>query len=333
MTMYQRPGRIWIPEAPHLILNRTREIGISTPSIGFEGWFHMKLIDAASGRVKRELHFRNLIVDGALDYLGSISSPNACQQFAQMGTGGTAPTNADTGLQTPIGTRIFVNGPSVASGPAFAYWSSFRTFTFLEPNANGNLTEIGLFSAGTGGTMWTRQILKDGTGTPTTITKTSAEQLQVTYEMRVYSPTTDVSNNVTISSVVYAYTVRAADISDSTAWGAFMLANFFAGGAVTSFAYETDVLNTTAGHPGGAASACNSGAVTGAYVPGTFSREHTYIWEPTNGNFATGIGSMLYGGCGSSIGNPWQIKFTPKIPKDATKRLTLVVNNAWGRYP
>lgn len=335
---FQRPGRIWIPEAPNLILGRgpcprpTIEAEIKGGAMLFEGWFDVKLIHAKTGFVKQHLRFRNLITDAGLNGLGTTNSMNGFTQFMGVGTGGTAPAASDTTLQTPIGTRIGRTALGTTSGPAFAYWSTKFQGTFLEANANGTLTEIGLFDSSAGGTMWTRQLFKDGTGTPTAIVKTASDQLVVTYEARIYSPTVDATGIVVISGVNYNYTVRAADITNTARWGASPLLNGIFYTASNYAAFETDVLGTTSGIPGGTGTTQSSNSVA-AYTAGTFVRDHTHVWEPTVANYATGIGSMLIGTPGGSTNQPFQCSFSPKIPKDSTKRLTFVSRLRWGRYP
>lgn len=331
--MYQRPGRIWIPEAPNIIIARKRELILPGPKVGLQGFFNVKLIDSRTGDVKRELNFKNLIVNSGLDALGNFTNLLNLVAQARAGTGGTAPAVGDTALQVQVGTGTNRETFNVSSGPSFAYWQVQMQYTFLEANANGNLAEIGLFASG--GTMWTRQLLKDGTGTPTTITKTSAERLQVTYTMRLYSPTVDVTGNVTISGVVYAYTARASNINDTATWGSNPLVNFFAGGASASYGHETNVLGSTSGRPAGTEDGTTqdtSHSVTGSYTAGTFSREHTYFWDTNRANFGTGIGSITYGGV-NSIAPMFQVSFGTQIPKNALKQLTLVTNISWGRYP
>lgn len=335
---FQRPGRIWIPEAPNLILGRgpcprpTIEAELQDAPMLFEGWFDVKLIHAKTGFVKKHLRFRNLIVDAALDALGGGNSPNGMTQYMAVGTGGTAPANANTALQTEIGTRVARTNLGNTSGPSFTYWNVKLQATFLEANANGTLTEVGLFSASAGGTMWTRQLFKDGTGTPTAITKTASDQLQITYELRLYSPTVDATGVVVISAVNYNYVVRAADITNSTRWGSAPILNAVFNAASNCSVIETDVLGTTSGIPAGTQTGSSSSSVA-VYTNGTFVRDHTYVYEPGVANYATGIGSMLLGTPGSACLPPFQCSFSPKIPKDSTKRLTFVQRLRWGRYP
>jgi hypothetical protein len=69
-----------------------------------------------------------------------------------------------------------------------------------------------------------------------------------------------------------------------------------------------------------------------AYVNGNLWKEVTAIWDPGIANFASGIGSVFHG-YGQSGGLHWQFQFTPtKIPKDNTKRLTLVIRSTYTRH-
>lgn len=323
----------------NIIIGRTTEIEVPTPEYKWMGIFDVKLIDAKTKHIKRHLRFRNLITNAALDYMGGTGLISDMQNWAGVGTGATAPAATDTTLQTPIGSRIGTGGASFVSGPAFAYWYSRRTFTFLESNANGNLTEIGLFNASSAGVMFTRQLFKDGTGTPTAITKTAADQLQITYEVRLYSPTVDVTGVVSISGVNYNYTVRAANIGDGPTWGyggggggTGPLLGFFAGDMSGIIAYETDVLGSTSGQPGGTGNSQSSMSISG-YVAASYQRDGQHLWEPGNANFATGIGSMLFGGASNSFQPAFQVSYSPKIPKTSVKRLTFNSRVSWGRYP
>jgi hypothetical protein len=330
-----RPGRIWIPEAPHLWLRKHPYLEIEAPKPMFQGFFNIKLIDAKTGRVKRELDFPNLIVDAGLDFIGQSGTPLTCMTYMGMGTGGTAPAVSDTALQTPIGTRVTRDSVSPSSGPSFAYWQESFVFTFLEANANGNLAEVGLFSSASTGTMWTRQVLKDSGGTPTTITKTSAERLTVTYNVRLYSPTVDVTGNVTITgSGVHAYTSRAMQIDDSGSWGAFPLTGFYAGGGSSAYLHESATLGSTTGQPSGVedGTTTTSSVSVGSYTSGTFQRQHTYFWDTGRGNFGTGVGSITFGGTNSNT-NMFQCAFGTQILKTALKQLTIVAQLSWGRYP
>ena len=60
-----------------------------------------------------------------------------------------------------------------------------------------------------------RALILDGGGSPTTLTILSDETLDVTYTIRVYPPTTDVTGSITLDGVSYGYTIRPCNVSTS----------------------------------------------------------------------------------------------------------------------
>jgi hypothetical protein len=326
--------------------------------IGFSAYFTVELIDAATGRVKRKLHFKNLITDAALNALnnttvGTFIGGSGTLGFMGCGTGAVAPTNADTTLGAEIApassNRTNSNGgigEVFGAGPANAYWFRKTTYNFVEAQANGNLTEIGLFTASSGGTMWCRQLLKDGTGTPTVVVKTAADQLRVTYEVRFYSPADVTVNPIAISGTNYSVTTRAIHIDGSRLWGHdntnFSVMVGFKGDNANSVnminSIDTNVLAAqTAANPVGSIFQPTS-VTKSAYVAGNFFLDYTVIWDPGVSNPVGGVGGVLFrcdlGGSTITTANcQFQMAFTPKLPKDNTKRLTLVMRLSWGRGP
>jgi hypothetical protein len=319
-------------------IRRHLEAQVNMPSIRVQGFFEVDLIDAKSGVIKRHLEFKNLITNAALDAMYN-TSVNAMISWAAVGTSSTAPTNGDTTLGAEIAPAVSNrtnNNGSVAITDTYTagppdYWEHVQNYLFVEAQANGNLTEIGLFTGSSGGTMWTRQLLKDGTGTPTVITKTATDQLRIIYKVRIYPPTADNTGTVTISTVNYDYITRAA-FAASANWGFGMIAGGPSYGRTqTSFAYSGALGARTAGPAG--SNVGNTSVSSLAYVSGNYYYDMTNIWDPSIANFGAGgipsVGIMD----SSSFGRAFQTGFTPFLPKDNTKRLTLVHRISWGRYP
>lgn len=328
---------------------RTRELLLSAPTMRMEGWCTAELIHARTGLIKQRLHFRNLIVDSGLDSLGAGST--RMQDFLGngyigVGTGSTAPAANQTALVAPIGTRTNSNGgisDSTGSGTSFSYWYLRVTREFLEANANGNLTEFGVFNASTAGTMLARQLFKDGVGNPTTIVKTVNERLRLIYEFRIYPPTVDQAGGpINISGTNYNYTSRACNINNAVSWGASgatgMLVNFGASSGAYCNAMNSTALGTTSsgGPTGSSQSAFADTATLTTYVAGTFYREWTYIWQAATANFTGGSGGVsgfTFTPHGNSNGTTHQAQLSAAIVKNNTQRLTLVWRFPFGRYP
>ena len=322
---------------------RIRELFVPAMKIGFKGIVTVELIHAATGLVKQRLQFENLITDVGLNALGSaLTIEQLVNSYIEVGTGSTAPANADTGLVAPVSPRTNSNGgitEVAGSGSGYAYWYRRIVRVFTEAQVNGNLTEFGLFSASTAGTMWCRQLFKDGLGDPTTITKTSLDQLKITYEIRGYSPTVDTTGTVTLNSVNYDWTSRAANIATSAAWGATAgggVLKAFGGGNWSNgslVAYDSHTLGTTSqGIQGSSTSAENDTFSAAAYTTDTFYRDLTGIWSPSIANFGAGIGGYEMRFMSTASARGFQTVFSAFIPKDNTMRLTLVSRVSWGRY-
>lgn len=326
-------------------------------NVGVEGWVTVQLIHR-SGVILRELKFKNQITNGGMDVFFSppgiysmgayLNSASGSASFMAVGTGSTAPTAADTTLDTEITPSSsnrtssdggYTGGSAYVSGTP-DYFRGWSTYLFGFSQGNGNLTEIGIFTAVTGGTMIMRQLLKDSGGIPTTIVKTSDEQLRVIYEVRLYPPTSDDTQSaVTISGVNYDITTRAANISQTggLGWsanssGIFVQMMNWATGNAGATAYETDVLAARTGVPSGTA-IHDAGRTPDTYTPGNYYRDVTYEWGAAIANFATGIGSITHGmdrGNNTSA-RMFQTSFDPKFAKDNTKRLRLVVRYTLNR--
>ena len=322
---------------------------------GLSGYFTVELIEAATGRVKQRLQFKNLIVDAALDALNNTTINTFLAGFMAVGTGAVAPANANVALGAEIApsssNRTNSNGGIAevfGAGPANAYWFRKLTFNFVETQGNGNLTEIGLFTAVSGGTLFCRQLLKDGAGVPTVVVKTALDQLRVTYEIRFYSPTPDVTvNPLAISGTNYSITTRAIHISDNRSWGhdggAFSVFVGFKGDNANSTiawnAIDTNTLAASSGaNPAAGSATVPTSVAKSVYANGNFWLDYTIIWDPGIANPVGGIGGVimtaeLNGNTTSVTKCQFQMAFTPKLPKDNTKRLTLVLRLSWGRGP
>lgn len=329
---------------PRIYVPKKEIVVVGASKVGLKGYFIVERFrgDHRFGIKTGHWEFENLIVNGGLDLIGAGTELTLCMQWLAVGTGSTVPATGDTSLVAEVSPstthRTQGNGSIAdvfASGASFTYWSLKRTRLFVEAQANGNLTELGFFTASTAGTMWTRQLFKDSGGTPTTIVKTSADQLRVTYELRIYTPA-DATASEVISGVSYTWLVRASKISSASNWGGTgSNGPLMTLGNVTHMGYadaiETDVLGTSSDGPAGTATTRSSTSLA-AYTTGTFYRDSSYIWEPGIANYATGVGSIVFwAGSSGGLAQMFQESFTPKLPKDNTKRLTLVQRLTWGR--
>lgn len=294
--------------------------------------------------------FSNLITDVGLDNVGQTGGRTS---ICQIGTGTGAPSFSDTALQAPVASTGTVSsttsesGGSATPGNNWHQWS--KTFQFAQ-SLEGNFTELGISNSAhtnVGAVLWSRELIRDSQGNPTTITVLEDEILQVTYRLRMYFPLEDIIGQVNIAGVDYDYILRRCLDSAGEHWAAGGQAGGQAGiytstpsssGRVPARAYSGDI-SAGANLPDGPSSIRSSG-VTVAYEPGSLERLATLIWGLTAANFELGLRSIVYttlstAASSAAAGNGWgayQIQFDPPIPKDNTLIFEITVGISWARY-
>jgi hypothetical protein len=279
--------------------------------------------------------FKNLILNQGLDQLGTNNA--VLIGYARVGTGTTAPAVTDTQLEAQVASSQL--GPDdttiVNSGtPSYTTLSTFE-YTFTQGDVIGNISEVGVGWADTGATLFSRALIVDGSGTPTTITLTSVDQLTIYYRLNASQPLTDTTSAVTISSVSYPYTIRTA------------YAASFCGAGTFNYGYGFTRLNTVYIYGDDAALGAITGSLSGtlvnqsnnggwtftypAYTPGSYYRDSTFSIPVNLANPAGGIGGIVlnWGAYSSSLSN--QIVLPTPIPKTNTQVLTITQRFTWAR--
>lgn len=265
--------------------------------------------------------FPNLIVDQGLDRFGA---DNFLFIYCRVGTGNTAPSNTDTNLVSQVWSTATIqttNGTTTASPPYYS--SRVNTYRFAAAPSNQNLSEIGVGWSDVGGTLFSRALILDGGGSPTTITVLTGEILDATYEFRVYSPTTDVTGSISISSVSYNYTLRAALASTNNTPGWPATTSFgqgvsINGNALTNYVYS-GAIGAVTGTPAGTVGTGASSVSNSAYSNGSYYRDATLTYNLNSGNLVGGFRSMLF----VFTLFCFQIEFSPNIPKTNVSQFTL----------
>ena len=273
--------------------------------------------------------FPNLITDLGLDRIGiggSIST--GCY----VGTSSTPPDVTDTQLGALLAstTTILSETPLAPTSPNWQPGRSF-TYRFGRGVAAGNLTEIGVGWGST--TLFSRALIVDGGGTPTTFVVLSDEVLDVSYTVRCVFPLTDSTYDVTIAGIDHTVTARLANAANSTVLGG--PAALFPLHA-TLFSNSTE-LGPVTGQVNGSNiyTGSNAIAAVGSYVNGTFNRSSLLSLNESLANSVQGISGAVINttaGIQTYINFSTQFLISPPIMKDATKIATLQWNVAWGRY-
>lgn len=273
---------------------------------------------------RKAAEFDNLILNQGLNQYGTLGTfLEACQ----VGTGSAAVQATDTGLSNRIAGTTNKTSTTRGSQGGEPYYTWIRiNYMFSVGAAAGVIAEIGVGTAGTGSTLFSRALIEDGGGNPTTITVKSDEILEVVYELRYYPPLVDASGTVTLGGNDYGWTSRASNVtSNSTSSGWYIPKDATIGGPTGVRAFDGAIGDIT-GSPSGSASNRSSSSDAN-YTNGNYYRDATATWGVSSGNFGTGIKSMVFK---HGMGN-YQIEFDPAIPKQNTEELAITVRHSWDR--
>lgn len=136
------------------------------------GKVNYKLFDA-NGDLKDERDINNVVVTVGKNYLAlwltQATQADYFMRYLALGTGTNAASAADTTLQTELATRVAGTLSSSTN-----VWQSQGTFG---PGVDtGAITEAGIFSASSAGTMLARQVFP-------VINKAAGDSLQVTWQI------------------------------------------------------------------------------------------------------------------------------------------------------
>lgn len=314
---------IWVPKAK--IIEPKKALSLPVRVCG-----RFKLdVYRPDGRLRKSTGwFDNLITDAGLNHIGTNGTwMSACG----VGTGTATPAVTDTVLANQVGSRTGTEQALSGGTTAPLYGWSRKTYRFGVGQATGNLTEIGIFQqVAAGGTMWSRALILDGSGNPTTLTVLSDEFLDATYEIRVMAPQVDVPDTLTITGVgLLDVNLRAAGVTGSN-WSP---AGGFGGGSVAgvkSGVLWTGALGVITAFPSG--TSVGGSLVEAAYGNNNLYREGTVTWALNQANMTIRSTSWQLGATTGAGGFGFmQAEFTPTFAKNSAQILSLVYRHTWAR--
>ena len=300
---------------------------------GLAGRFRLQ-VRKASGAVRYDTGwFDNLITNQGLNQMGTGGYLTACQ----VGSGSTSPAFTDTALGSYVaGTSTIQSSAGSASSTTPYVIKRTNTYRFGEGAAAGNLSEVGVGTTTTTGNLFSRALITDSNGDPTTITVLANEFLDVTYQLQMIPPTGDTSVDVTDSGpagTVHTFTIRAADVTTfaSNSFSGWFISPF--GSSLTSGVNDNAVdvydgaigaiTESPSGTRGGATSASSP-----AYVDGSLEVDLGADFDTTAANFD--ISAVRFNFARSS-GGSWQAGISPVIPKTNVDSLSLGFQLSWTR--
>ncbi len=304
-------------------------------STGVSGEYRL-VINRPDGSQEDTGWFPNLILDQGLDRLGNSAS-GPIIRYAHVGSGTTTPNAAQTSLTTFVASADsnptnYAESCVNEGSPTYAALHTWR-YIFAQGAVVGNITEIGVGWSTSGATLFSRALILDGTGSPTTITLVAIDQLTVYYRLRVAPTLTDLTGVVDIGGTNYNYTVRVASAGNfaNTQFMFNSSSNFSNADSNGIYPYPaTSVLGSITGTPSGTVGV-NGTATTAAYTPGTYYRDSTFNLSISQGNTAGGIGALRLVWPTSYSVMLFQVGFSPAIPKDNTKTFSITMRHSWAR--
>lgn len=268
----------------------------------------------------------NLITNTGLDGIGTQSCNIG---YCSVGLGNTTPAFTDSTLNAYDQTATWSNRVEGNSGsPDYV---KMLTFTYLFPiqGSAKNYAEVGVGPDAGGLSLFSRALIVDVGGAPTTFTVLAGEQLEVTYRLWHYPILTDQSSTVTISGTSYTVTVRPSNVDNNSAGASFFNNTNWSG----IFLLVSDTgLGPINSAPSG--SSPKAPSAIGPYVSGQYYRDLTWNWSTTEANMNI---NALYNlginlASGGTLGHTYQVGMSPAIPKDNTKTLSLTFRVSWGRH-
>lgn len=337
----------------HIWLPKYQDIGLELPKPTFKGQF--KLIAGKANSEERVVADwqDNLILNSGLDRMGMGSASNITNNTVIYGCAVGSSNTTPAVNQTALGSLVAwttslspISAPSVTTNTSSPYQTTkYGRYRFGVGAAAGNLAEVGFGWGST--TLFSRALIKDGSGNPTTITILSDEYLDVIYAYTIYPPINDSSYSITLSGTPYNCVTRAAYVNRTTAYspGSWAFNTFTDGGTFTSanrlllsFFYEpstnyrtgntaySGAIGAITGIPSGTATTRTTNLTLGTYTNGSFTRSCTDVFGLAEGSSSFASMHSIFFGCG------FQTSFDPVIPKTSSKILTLNYSLSWGRY-
>lgn len=319
-------------------------MNIKMPLTALSGQFRMVVSeDAAGERVKHDTgFFNNLITDVGMNRVGTVSTSSLspvqvfydlCGRFV-VGSGSATPAFTDTALSNPV---AFASANPVLDSESSSYTRGWYEITvrhqFGQGQAVGNLSEIGIQHSGLSGPLWSRALILDGAGDPTTITVLPDDFLTCYYTLRIMIPQADVVFNIDVDydedgivpTVVTGRPLNANSSSISSGWG---LSPMFTGNINQPLAYSGGLSAPTASTPLGSGIGGNITEATtyAPYVQDSFERFYTItlsLDQLNSSTIRTVIARRMLG--------YWQVEFDPPLQKDNTQIMQLTFGYSWAR--
>ncbi len=298
-----------------LVANKHSEDGSVCSSRDLTGWFDNLITNLGL----------NSIGNGVNGYIFS---------YGAVGTGNTAPANSDTQLQAQAAytsNEVAVTHGAATSSPYYRYVRV--TYRFNPGEATGNFSEVGVGNlSGSIVSTFSRSLIRDTGGNPTTVTVAADESLDIIYEFRIYYKTTDTTANITVNGTSYTFTIRPYRVTSALNSAGYMRTVNSLNSPFTEYigtAYtgpQPDMVSDPSGQYLGSSSTPTTWA---AYTAGNYYRDSTGTFGISS---AEASGNISLIAPSSYSAQQYSIGISPAITKAADQRLQITVRTSWARY-
>jgi len=303
---------------------------ISGSSTGVEGHYKIaiKKPDGTIDKPFGDRWHKNVITDQALQ--GFMNTLDFGQGISScvVGTGNTTPTVADTSLVAQAMSAGFGSGSSsIDPAPPYAYTGTCY-FTFAaRTGTNITLSEIGIKSSN--GIMFSRALIVDVGGNPTTLTLLVGEILIVTYQFTMTPNIEDQTGTFVLNGTTHTWVLRPQNVNNSYYSGSWPTAPDLQQYSSQTYMCTDFVLGPITSSPSHSAlQGLTQNRTDGP--PGSYYREFYVSATITQCNFTNGISgwkSRSLGchvdGSGSATGWSYQCSIDPPIMKTADDLFTM----------
>lgn len=265
--------------------------------------------------------FKNLITNNGLDLIGQSSSRF---NYCAAGSGNSAPTVNDTAIESFLGDK---QSPSVTYQTNLSeyYIAYIATYTFNIGAVVGNVSELTIGAGDNGTNIFSRALVKDGLGNPTSISVLLDEQLIVTWELRYYFNDADQSDTVDGYSIV----MRPAQVDFDSVWhtltGVAGMSTSTINSGYAPSAYTGGSLGAITGEPSGVRR-IRTEVLNQSYASGTYQNTGTARWSPSS--FAGTVSAFYVPFFPFGV---WQFSVSPGIVKTSDDELEIDMTVTWGR--
>jgi hypothetical protein len=300
-----------------------------------------KIIRNRDGEITETDWFDNLVLNQGLNALGTQGSN--IFGFLKLGTGTSTPTETQTALDSQLVSsgNIQSIGSSEVNLGAPTYGAQYTyTYSFSQGAVVGNISELGVGYSAAVGNLFSRALISDSNGNPTTISVIAIDQLTIYYRVTVYPNLTESYGTFAIDGINYNYVSK---LCNASGFGGSQ--NTFYHGWHTPyqvlFYAETPTKPTIAGITAGGPNGNQSGtswyqgypygsAGNFAYVNNSLYIDSQWNFGIQIGNATGGIGAFRFTWCNQNSFF-YQIVLDQPIQKTGTKTLSLTLRFSWGR--